>query len=46
VTDHHKTGHMCPAFARVTQLHTTLNAPLAGRQVIDGATGRKVTTSS
>lgn len=46
ITDHHKTGQMCPDFAKVTQVHTTLNAPLDKRQVFDGATGKQVHTST
>ncbi len=42
VTSHHKTGQMCPDFAKLVRISTTLDAPLGKRQVFDGATGKKL----
>jgi hypothetical protein len=46
VTDHHKTGQMCPDFAKLTRISTTLKAPLGKRQVFDGATGKQLTATT
>lgn len=43
MTDHHKPGHMCPAFAKLTKVSTTLKAPLGDRKVIDATTGKQLT---
>ncbi len=42
VTDNRKPGMMCAAYVKVVQVSTTLKAPLDGRKLIDGATGKEI----
>ncbi|MDF3292504.1 MULTISPECIES: hypothetical protein [Streptomyces] len=42
VTKHQKPGQMCPDIAQLTQVSTTLKAPLDNRKLVDGATGKQL----
>lgn len=42
VTKHQKVGQMCPDIAQLTQVSTTLKAPLDNRRLMDGATGKQL----
>jgi hypothetical protein len=40
VSDHRKPGVMCSDLARLAPVSTTLKAPLDGRKLVDGTTGK------
>ncbi|MCQ4043894.1 hypothetical protein ACFOSC_23725 [Streptantibioticus rubrisoli] len=42
VTKHQKLGQMCPDIAQLTQVSTTLKAPLDSRKLVDGANGKQL----